>query len=555
MLSKRIAVVVAMVVAATCLYSADQRPNIVLILTDNQSYFELGCHGHQFVNTPRIDALANQGVDFVNFHAPPYCSPSRGVLMTGRYAMRSGIHDTIGGRSILHKNEVTIAERLKKAGYSTGIFGKWHLGFSYPYLPHQRGFDISFIHGGGGIGHMEDYFGNTHLNAWYWRNGKAEPSQGFSSDVLFNEGLKFIEAHKDRPFFAFISTPATHSPWQAHPEKLEQIKARDATEGPLALYSMIENIDDNVGRVLDRLDALGLSKNTLVIFATDQGMTDRGAETSRVTKQRASDRDAYDERHHAFCMMRYPPLTTRPHQSSALVGMVDMVPTLLDIAGVNQVAGLDGRSLRPLLVGEEKWVDDRELIVQCPRGRKSKKWGNAVVKTQRWRLVGGDRLYDIVADWGETTNVAAQHPEVVSRLTAAYDIFWNSLPSEQDSLSRHIIGIHATQLNGTDWYQGDRPWNASAFKEYQNGKWAVTVERDGIYTVECRHYPREADKAMQASWAKLQIGEMAVEKAVATTATHVTFEIELKAGDYDMQTIMTTDKSPQGALFVYISAN
>jgi len=173
-------------------------------------------------------------------------------------------------------------------------------------MPRHRGFDVTFVHGGGGIGQMEDYFGNSHIDASYWRNGKIEPSKGFSSDVLFNEGLKFIEANKDRPFFAFISTPATHSPWQSHPGALEKLKQRGVTKGPLSLYSMVENIDQNVGRVLDKLDALKLTEKTIVIFATDQGMTDRGAPMSRVKGRRKSDRDGYDERHHVFCMIKYP---------------------------------------------------------------------------------------------------------------------------------------------------------------------------------------------------------------------------------------------------------
>jgi arylsulfatase A-like enzyme len=527
------------------------KPNVVLMLTDNQSYFELSCHGHKTIQTPRIDALAKQSVDFVNFHAPPYCSPSRGLLMTGRYAMRSGIHNTIGGRSILHKDEVTIADRLRKAGYRTGVFGKWHLGFSFPYMPRHRGFDVSFVHGGGGIGQMEDYFGNSHIDATYWRNGKTEPSKGFSSDILFNEGLKFIEANKDRPFFAFISTPATHSPWQSHPGALKKLKARGVTKGPLSLYSMVENIDQNVGRVLDKLDALKLTEKTIVIFASDQGMTDRGAPESRVKGRRKSDRDGYDERHHVFCMIKYPPLTQRPHQSTAIVGMVDMVPTLVDLAGIGKVDGLDGRSLRLLLAGAEKWEDDRELIVQCPRGRNRKKWGNAAVKTQRWRLVGGDRLYDIAVDRGESTNVAADHPDVVKRLTASYEKFWASLPSEKDTLPRHIIGANPTRLNGMDWYQGASPWNKGAFRGKSSGVWAVDVEQDGKYRFELRHYPREANKPHGATGAVVRVGD--VEAIGKISPDHAVVEISLKKGNHDLTATLGDGKKKWGALFVYIS--
>ena len=184
-------------------------PNVLLILTDNQSFHELSCHGHPHVRTPRIDAFAKEGVDFVNFHAPPLCSPSRALMLTGRYAMRAGIHNTIGGVSILHKNEKTIADLLGAKGYRTAVFGKWHLGYAYPYRPEDRGFQEAFSHGGGGIGQLEDYFGNSHLDATYYHNGKFEKSQGFSSDVLFGQAIKFIEQDRDKPFFCFVSTPTT----------------------------------------------------------------------------------------------------------------------------------------------------------------------------------------------------------------------------------------------------------------------------------------------------------------------------------------------------------
>ena len=535
---------------------AADKPNVVLILTDNQSYYELGCHGHPVLKTPRIDALAAESVDFLNFHAPPYCSPSRGVLMTGRYAMRYGIYTTIQGRSILHRSEVTIADRLKKAGYRTGIFGKWHLGFSYPYMPRHRGFDETFVHGGGGIGQMEDYFGNSHLDATYWRNGVTEPSEGFSTDVLFAEGLKFIETHRDRPFFCFISTPATHKPWQAHPEVLKKLKARGVKGSgrDLALYSMVENIDENVGRVLDKLDALKLAEKTIVIFATDQGMRDRGAPPKADRGDANPPHIQSDERHRVFCMVRYPPLT-RPHRSTVLTGMVDMVPTLLDLTGVKKPEGLDGRSLRPLLAGAKRWEDDRELIVQCPRSRTRKKWHNAAVKTQRWRLVDGKNLFD-VSGGDPSRDVAGDHPDVVKRLARSYETFWSSLPDDSDSLSRHVLGPNPTRLNGTDWYQGASPWNKNDFrKKSGNGVWAVEVQKPGRYRFELRHYPREAKKPHGAAEATVKVGEVQA-TAEATDPNHVTVDVALKKGTYDLTATFKSaegGKSRWGALFVYVS--
>ncbi len=534
---------------------ASEQPNVVLMLTDNQSFFELSCHGHSTIKTPRIDKLATESVDFINFHAPPYCSPSRGALLTGRYAIRHGIHNTIGGRSILHKDEVTLADRLRKAGYKTGVFGKWHLGFSYPYMPRHRGFDVSFVHGGGGIGQMEDYYGNNHIDATYWRNGKTEPSKGYSTDVLFSEGLKFIEANKDRPFFAFISTPATHSPWQAHPQALERLKKRGVTDKRISLYSMVENIDENVGRVLDKLDELKLTEKTIIILASDQGMTDRGAPESRVKTRRSQHRDAYDERHHVFCMIKYLPLTKRPHRSGALGGMVDLVPTILDLTGVAGAEGMDGRTLSPILKGAEQWADDRLLIVQCPRGRERKKWHNAAVKTQRWRFIGGTKLFDASVDGSLSVDVSSKHPEVVQRLTRHYEKLWNSLPTVEENLSRHLIGPHPTRLMGMDWYQGAHPWHKGHYKQKGTGLWAVEVEKDGRYRFELRHFPREANQAHGAIEASVKLGK--TQKTVKDlNPNYAVIELDLKKGKYDLE---ATFKAKQGKkkswtpLFVYVS--
>jgi arylsulfatase A-like enzyme len=530
-----------------CAVSLSAAPNVLLILTDNQSYHELGCHGHELVKTPHIDSLAEESVDFTNFHAPPYCSPSRGLLLTGRYALRLGIHNTVGGVSILHKDEKTLADLLGKAGYATGVFGKWHLGMSYPYSPRFRGFQKTFIHGGGGIGQLEDYFGNNHLDATYWENGKEIKTEGFSTDVLFGQATKFIDQYKKKPFFCFISTPATHKPWQSHPEVAQRITNRDGASKTLPLLSMIENIDDNVGKILQHLEELGLRENTLVILATDQGMTNRGAPENSPENPPSK---SFDSRHHVFCMMRYPSLTKKPGRSDALAGMVDVAPTILDLCGVAIPDDLDGRSLKPLLSGEGRWKDPRHLIVQCPRGRERKKWHNASVKTQRWRLVNGEKLYDLENGDAEVT---AKHPEVVKELTAKYEKFWNSLPPVNETLSRHLLGVQDTRLNGMDWYQGGHPWNTSHFKRLSSGTWAVEVARKGRYRFELSHYPREAKKAIGATGVTLLIGDNKKVSKLNKDTKSVVIELDLEPGNYDMTGTFSNEKETWGTYFAYVS--
>lgn len=256
-------------------------PNVILVMTDNQGYFELACKGNPYLKTPNIDAFAREGVDFCNFHAENFCSPSRAALLTGRQPMRMGVQNTVGGVSLLDPDETTLADRLKAAGYRTGIFGKWHLGMSHPFHPSLRGFDDVFVHGGGGIGQLEDYAGNRHTNAHFQDNGRWIPTEGFSTEVLFDQAMEFIDDSGNAPFFCYIPTPAVHFPVQAEPKAHARIKARGVTEEETnrSLLSMIENIDDNLGRLLKYLEEHDLRENTLVVFMSDQGVGDRGAQS------------------------------------------------------------------------------------------------------------------------------------------------------------------------------------------------------------------------------------------------------------------------------------
>ncbi len=546
----------AAAMATACLLTASigftaERPNIVFILSDNQSYYEMGCHGHSIIKTPQIDRLASQSIDFRHFYAPPYCSPSRAVILSGHYAMRAGVHNTVGGRSILHRRETTIANILGSHGYHTGIFGKWHLGFSYPHRPQDRGFEEVFVHGGGGIGQMEDYFGNSHDSPTFIHNGKISPSKGFSTDTLFDRAISFVEKHKDEPFFCYVPTPVTHSPHEGPKDLVAELTAAGVT-GDVGLVAQVQNLDANIGRMINKLDQLDLSKKTIVIYASDQGMSDRGAPHGR---NRLG--VPYDPAHHVPFMVRLP--GAEPTICRRLAGMVDFFPTVLDLCGITPPEDCDGISIKPLLLGrEEQYPQDRTLIIQCPRGRTASKWKNASVKTDRWRLVDGAKLYDIVADPRQKTDVAANHPDVVQQLRKKYESYWAGLPDQNTTLSSHLLGAKACPdvvLNGMDWYQGSRPWHSGHFNDAKagNGVWAVTVLRDGTYTFECRHYPREADKAMEATHARIQVGQLVKEQAVENTAKFTRFELKLKAGQYDLQTWLTRGGAKIGSLFVYAS--
>lgn len=530
--------------------TASERPNVLFILSDNQSYYEMSCHGHAQLKTPHIDKFAKQSVEFSHFYAPPYCSPSRSVIMTGQYAMRNGVFTTVAGRSLLHRDAVTLPDLLRKQGYQTGIFGKWHLGFSYPYRPQDRGFDEVFVHGGGGVGQLEDYFGNTLFDTTFIRNGKVEGSTGYCTDTLFDEAMRFID-QSDSPFFCFVSTPVTHSPHHGPKELVEKLKANGVT-GNVELFAQVQNLDSNIGRILDHLDANDLADNTIVIFASDQGMNDRGAPhgDNRLGL-------GFDPAHHVPFFLRVPGV--KPSVTDRLAGMIDLFPTLLELCDASPAEdqSVDGLSLVPLLMSDRgEYPADRTLIIQCPRNRNATKWKNASVKTDRWRLVDGNQLFDIKADPRQSKDVAADHPQTVKRLRQEYETFWNDLPDPESTWSRHDLGAidcPDVVLNAMDWYVGANPWNHTAFRGKANGAWAVNVRRDGRYRIECRHYPREANKPAEATDATLIIGDQSWETEVDASDPHATFEVDLKVGQFDLKTELTSAKGVRGALFVYVS--
>ncbi|MFO8013128.1 MAG: sulfatase-like hydrolase/transferase [Phycisphaerae bacterium] len=522
-------------------------PNVVLVITDDQGYYDLSCHGNPVLKTPNLDRLHAESTHLADFHVDPTCAPTRSALMTARYSSRVGVWHTIIGRHFLAEDETTMADVFAGAGYATAIFGKWHLGDNYPFRPQDRGFQEVLIHGGGGVGQGPDYWGNDYFDDTYFHNGTPEKYDGYCTDVWFGEALKWIASHRDRPFFCYLSTNAPHGPYNVAEKYWKPFVERGVKEGRARFYGMIVNIDENMGRLRVRLRQLGLAENTILLFITDNG-TSAGMQGP----MRGRKGSEYDGGHRVPCFIHWPAGLKARGDVDALTAHVDILPTLTDLCGLPPPEGVafDGMSLAPLLRGEGEWPD-RTLFVHSQRIDHPKKWRKCAVMTDRWRLVSGKQLFDMPADPGQKTDVAGEHPEVVERLRAAYEAWWQDIDERFDEYCRIGLGSdeeNPSHLVAHDWHptDGPCPWSQSHVRRkdlYANGWWAVRIARPGTYRITLRRAPKQADMALDADEARLKIGEVDETKQTEPSAKAVTFEVDLAAGPARLQTWLANSET------------
>ncbi len=389
--------------------ASDQSPNVILIMTDDQGWGDIHSHDNDVIETPVLDQLAEEGARFERFYASPVCAPTRASLLTGRYSMRSGVHGVTRGFETMRADETTIAEVFKANGYATGCFGKWHNGAHYPQHPNGQGFD-EFL--GFCAGHWNNYF-DTKLD----HNGKMITTEGYITDVLTDAALDFIGQHKNDPFFCYIPYNAPHSPWQVPDKYFDKYKAKGLDDVTACAYGMCENIDDNVGRILSRLDKLGLAEDTIVLFLTDNGPnTDRYNGNMRGRKGSADEGGV-----RVPLFIRWPGKIEAGSTVEKIAAHIDILPTLAALTGVKmpETKPLDGKSLKPLLQGKDGDWPDRKLYTH---------WGNrGAVRTQRWRAVnqrGNWRLHDMKNDPEQSKDVSDKHPKVLQELKNAYEAWW-----------------------------------------------------------------------------------------------------------------------------------
>lgn len=428
------------------------RPNVIVIITDDQGYPPLGRHGHPWIQTPHLDQMHDQSVRFSRFFVCPTCAPTRSALMTGRHPLRNGVTHTVIERERLTLDATTLPQVLQRAGYQTGIFGKWHLGDEEPYQPHNRGFSETFIHGAGGIGQAfdcscADVPDNSYFDPVIRHNNRFVKTSGFCTDVFFTAALGWIRetSRAGKPFFAYIATNAPHDPFVARDEDKKRFLELGFTPEQAGYFGMIENIDHNLGRLQAKLQQWQLLENTVVIFLSDNGMSQGGWLPKKKPFGRTPDgaellpfnagmrglKGSPDEGGvRVPFFFQWQGHVKAGREVSQIAAHIDLVPTIAALAGADVPAGqVEGRSLLPLIAGAVADWPDRTLVTHTGRWPQfadpaEYQWKGASLRTQQFRLVNNEALYDMLADPGQTKNVIDQHPELVARLRREYDQWW-----------------------------------------------------------------------------------------------------------------------------------
>lgn len=527
----------ALVLGASCAMAASNaaRPNFLIILSDDQGYDDLSSHGNKFAETPRLDRLAAQSLEFTRFYVEPACAPTRASLLTGRSFVRTGVWSVHFGGDYLGLDETTFANRLGAAGYATGLYGKWHNGKTPGYLPADRGFHevaIAELYSHKDNEYRIDDSPRVLADVEPYRK-KVTPQ--FAADRLADDAIAFLRRNKSKPFCLYLPHIAMHSPWEAPPELMAKYKKKGCSDRFAALCGLLEQMDTAIGKVLDEVDTLGLAENTVVLFFSDNGMvhntigtyagklSEAEAAARNVSNLRGTKGTIYDGGIRSPLMVRWPG-KIRPGKTDTIAHVTDIFPTLMDFAGIAAPAGakpLDGRSLQPLLLGQPNPHADRVIVgaalgipspirakaVQIRRGLDLVADAASVTfpqarlyaRSQQFKLVKSgpnSELFNMAADPSETKNVAAQYPDETRKLTAHLKAWYASMREHdrpyQSPLS--LIGqagapggiIHfnsARRLTGDFTGKGEWAHSLTAAEPGSTASFGVRVVTPGRYRV------------------------------------------------------------------------
>ncbi len=487
-------------------------PNVILIITDDQGYGDLGYTGNPHIITPTIDKLASESVRFNNFYVSPVCAPTRSSLMTGRYSLRTGVRDTYNGGAIMASDEVTIAEMLKQADYKTGIFGKWHLGDNYPSRPRDQGFDESVIHLSGGMGQVGDittYFkgDRSYFDPVLWHNDKKEAYTGYCSDIFTEQAINFIEKNKTSPFFCYLSFNAPHTPLQVPDSYYQRYKDIDPSSGfqndsrpfkkmteknkeeARKVYAMVTNIDDNLNKLFKRLDELQIADNTIIIFMTDNGPQ----QTRYIAGMRGLKGNVYQGGVRVPFYVKYPSSAVKDTTIETMAAHIDVLPTLAEICGVEfpKNRQIDGKSLLPLIKGKAIDWADRSLFFYWSR-RYPELYYNMALQKGGYKLVGKTNynaqiedfeLFNLKIDPYEQNNILPEHKPMAKQLKEALDSIYSDLRTSKNLLDPPRIPIGSIHENPVILNRNDAGGERGMWDQEEiYGKWDMRIEQ-GYYDI------------------------------------------------------------------------
>ena len=490
---KSLYISVALMACMLAGYSQVRRPNIVFILTDDQGWADMSGHGNPHVETPTLDRLAESSVELRNFYVSPLCSPTRASLMSGQYAYRTNVVSTGQGLSSINPEINTLAERLKENGYSTALFGKWHLGDVYPHRAQDQGFDEVLTHVNGNLQAYPPF--NPYLNPILIHNGTEERHSGYCMDIFTNHAIRYIHENRDKPFFVFLPTNTPHRPLEITEEYLAKYRDMGLKDQTARVYAMVENIDDNVKRMLTALENEGLVDNTIFIFMNDNSPT--SLEDDRyLAGLRGKKTFVYEGGIKAICLVKYPAAFLGNRKLDEISAHIDILPTLLDLSNIPYSPDeLDGISLAPLLKGESNTLHERYLFWQSHSGMPQQERAFAV-RQGNYKLVQQNKvngsfdpgihtnyeLFNVALDPLEEKNLVEKKPEIKDRLLAEYKKWFHEVTSDYKDLPYPILLDPAIQdpvvLTRRDWL-GTR-----GIQDNETGHWMVNVQEDTDYTLE-----------------------------------------------------------------------
>ncbi|MDF1753690.1 MAG: arylsulfatase [Verrucomicrobiales bacterium] len=501
------------------------QPNVIVIVTDDQGYGDMSCHGNPVLKTPHIDSLHAQSLRLTDFHVAPMCTPTRGQLLTGIDAAANGAINVSSGRTLLKTGIPTLADILSGNGYQTGLFGKWHLGDNYPYRPEDRGFQETLWFPSSHINSTPDVWDNDYFDDTYRRNGTLKKYQGYCTDIFFDEAMTWMkkQADEEKPFFVYLPTNAPHSPYwlpqhyrDAMTADLEEAERSGRLKTKLTgdkrtrlidFLAMIQQIDDNIGKLDSFLTESGIGSDTIVIFLTDNGST--LGETYFNAGMRGRKTQLWEGGHRVPCFVRWPGgKLGEPRDISGLTQVQDLAPTILDLCEIKTESKFDGESLEAVLRKRETVDEDRILTINysrmpfgfdypSPDSPSIMRREGAGVLWKQWRLLEDRELYNLETDPRQKTNVIEDHPEVVAKMRNHLNQWWERVGPTANDPQPVIIGheeANPAMLTACEWLDVFIDQQSQIRRaDLKNGWWELEVADAGRYEFELRRWPRELD--------------------------------------------------------------